>query len=216
MKKILILTLILSLFLFEGCSLIGYGVGSGINKEDLHSIKEIESTDIIETAEQPAEIKIRKNVSFKAKKNPYIVVSFHDQQIEGLLMGIEADSVLLKNKQSSFASQIQRISVNEIHHIRVIRKTSEYFLNGLLIGSAIGVIVGIATGDDTVHFSSTTTRKISAEVTAVFWGMALGLLGGFLGASKGDGSERVLKYDLSEQDYFQKIQVIRKLSGYKS
>ena len=216
MKKILIFLLIISLFLLEGCSVIGYGVGSGIYKEDLPCIEEIESTDINEPANQPAEKSVLQNISFQAKENPYIVVYFQYQQIEGLLMGMEADSILLKNEQSSLVSQIQPISINEIHHIRVIRKSKsgEYFVYGLLIGAVTGVVIGLANGD-VIADDPFQITVMTAEELAFYMGGGLGLLGGFIGAITGAGAGRDQRYDLSEQSYFKKIEIIRKLSGYE-
>ena len=219
MKKILIFLLIISLILLEGCAtIVGHKVGSGINKEDLHSIKELESTDINEPANQPAEMSVLQNISFQAKENPFIVVSFQDQQIEGLLMGVETDSVLLKTEQSLLLSQrsflfstIHRISINEIHHIRVIKKSKsvEYLGYGLLMGVGTGIIIGLASGDDSSGYI-----QVTAAEKALIFGGVLGLPGGFIGAIVGEGAGRDSIYDLSEQDHFQKIQIIRKLSGY--
>ena len=45
MKKILILLIVISLFLLEGCSLIGFGIGSMIPSIYTVNIEEIESAE---------------------------------------------------------------------------------------------------------------------------------------------------------------------------
>ena len=151
------------------------------------------------------------NISFQAKKNPLVFVSFKDQQINGLLMGMEADSVLIKIEQISLTSPFQHIFINEIYHIKEIRKSKfgKHFVYGLLIGVGTGIILGLANGDDKSGFI-----QFSAEDKAVMSGSLLGLGGGLIGAITIIGSGQDLKYDLSDLHYLQKIQVISKLSGY--
>ena len=45
MNKILIIILIISLFLIEGCTILGYAVGSGIHTKNLLEIEKIESIE---------------------------------------------------------------------------------------------------------------------------------------------------------------------------
>lgn len=151
------------------------------------------------------------NISFRAQINPLVLVSFKDQQVKGLLMGMEADSVIIKIKEISSDSSIQRISINEIYHIREIRKSKfgKHLVYGLLIGAGTGVIIGLLSGDDPPGWFQAT-----AEEKAFAAGSVLGLGGGLIGAITSIGSGQDLKYDLSELRYLQKVQVISELSGY--
>ncbi|MDA3812860.1 MAG: hypothetical protein PF570_01275 [Candidatus Cloacimonetes bacterium] len=44
MNKILIVILIISLFFIEGCTVIGYSIGKGIQRKNSHDMEEIKST----------------------------------------------------------------------------------------------------------------------------------------------------------------------------
>ena len=117
----------------------------------------------------------------------------------------------IKIKEISSDSSIQRISINEIYHIREIRKSKfgKYLGIGLLIGAGTGIILGLASGDDNSGFI-----QFSAEDKAVMSGSILGLGGGLIGIIASIGSGQDLKYDLSDLRYLQKVQVISKLSGF--
>ena len=214
MKKFLIIILIFSLFLMNGCSFNGWGFGSRIPEEDVlkfeksDSINTVVSSDV--SAGQSEEETTLQGISFEAIENPHFLISYQDQQIEGLLMGMKADSVLIQYITTSSDTLDHSIPIIEIHYIQVIRKSKlgEYFRNGLLIGAATGLLVTI------VHFSAPFFYMTDGEVAAALIPGGGGA-GSIIGAFVSILTERDSIYDLSDYSYLQKIKVIKKLSGYE-
>ena len=212
MKKILIFILIISLLLIEGCSTVSYGVRKEIQKEDTLASEENELNSNNELTDQSEETNLLQNISFNAKQNPVVLVNFKDQQIEGLLMGMVSDSLLIQNVTISADTLNHLIAINEINHIRIIKKTriGELTVYGLLIGAGTGLVIGFASGDDPPGWYSMTAGE-KASVGALILGMVGGILGGLTGLGAGRDEE----YDLSDQHYFQKVKLISELSGYE-
>jgi len=159
------------------------------------------------------EIDVMQNISFRAFKNPYISVVLQDSVIVGSLMGMESDSLLLKVERSSTLPEYIQISVNEVTKIMEYErsKSGGNILTGFLVGAGLGAIIGYAQGDD---YGPNGIVGFSAEGYALAFGTGLGLLGGTIGALFSPKSGRHKIYDLSDLNYFQKVQIIRGLSGY--
>jgi len=216
MKKIFIVLLLITLNLHQGYFLFG----SETEKE----IKAENKTEIEETTDQSDKETIPKNISFEAIKTPHVRIQFNDQIIEGLLMGLEADSVLINTvldgnqksrdhlvEQSSKISQIQRIPINDIQSITEIKRSKfgKFLVRGLLFGVATGVITGLLSGDDKSGFI-----RYSAEDKAVLGGILLGPVGGVIGGLTGIGAGKDIAYNLNDHEYIHKIRVITKLCGH--
>lgn len=157
---------------------------------------------------EPIDMSEPQSLSFRAKENPLIVIKWQNQQIEGRLLGLEADSVLLRSAQSSLESEPKRISIDEIQIIRV-KKKSKFLLGfgcGLLIGGAAGAIVG-STGEDAGGFGPSREGMIGI-------GLGIGgLLGGTIGGVAGLLEGKDQRFDLSQKSHYEKIIIVKKLSG---
>lgn len=226
MKKIFIVLLLIYLNLHQGYILFGDETEIEIEAEN--------TTEIEETTDQSDKETILKDISFEAIKTPHVLIQYNDQQIEGLLMGLKAgsvllDTVLVENKksrdhlveipdsiiieQSSMTSQIQRIPINDIQNITKIKKSKfgKFLVRGLLFGAGTGVIIGLLSGDDKSGFI-----RFSAEDKAVLGGIILSPVGGVLGGITGIGAGKDTTYNLNDHEYIHKIQIILILCGYKN
>jgi hypothetical protein len=224
MKKIIIVLLLFYLNLHQGCFLSG--------DETEKEIKAENPTEIEETTDQPDRETILKDISFEAIKTTHVRIEYNDQQIEGLLMGLEAGSVLIEtvlvenqnsrghlveipdsilSVQSSKTSQIRRIPIDDIQNITEIKKSKfgKFLVRGLLFGAGTGAIIGLVSGDDKSGWI-----RFSAEDKAAIGGIYLGLVGGILGGLIGLVTGKEITYELNDHQYFQKAQVISKLCGY--
>ena len=157
---------------------------------------------------QPIDMSEPQRLSFRAKENPLIVINWQNQQIEGRLLGLEADSVLLGNVQSLLESKPTYISINEIKSIRIKKKSGflKGFGYGLLIGGGTGAIIGFASGDDPPGLFS-----MSAEDKAGIGAISLGLLGGIIGSVAGLLEGKDQRFDLSQKSYYEKINIVKRL-----
>jgi len=191
MKKLMKLIMINILILIEGCSFIGLGVRNSV-------------------PEEPENSRLLQNNAFEAKKNSLVRIKFKDQQIEGLLMGMKADSVLIKNVTTSSNTLDHSIPISTIHHIRVLRisKLVEYLGYGLLIGVGTGLIAS-----QIIRFSPNIVvsyKELVFRCTLLGGGSGT-IIGGLVSLLKGMD----LNYNLIDKSYHQKVEVIRRLSGCK-
>jgi hypothetical protein len=76
------------------------------------------------------------------------------------------------------------------------------------LGFVAGGLMGLASGDDKEGFI-----RFSAKDKAVIFGMFFGLTGGCLGGVGGVLEGEDQEYDLSMMTRFQKIELIKQLSG---
>jgi len=226
MKKIFIILLLITLNLHQG-----YFLFCNENDDEFKAENRI---GIDENVVRLEEDMTSQSVSFNALESPYVFIKYKDIQIEGLLIGIEADSILIDTvlvanqeskdhlvvipdsvlfEKSSKVSHIQRIAINDMHHITVVNKSKfgELLGYGILIGAGTGLIIGLASGDDKSGFI-----RFTAGEKALMGSGILGSIGGILGGLTGLGSGRDSTYDLNNQNYIQKIQVIRRICGYEN
>ncbi len=224
MKKIFIVLLLINLSLYQGYFLFG--------DETEKEIKAENTIEIEKTTDQSDKETILKDISFEAIKTTHVRIEYNDQQIEGLLLGLEVGSVLIKTvlvenqksrdhfvgipdsiifEQSSKTSQIQRIPIDDIQNITEIKKSKfgKFLFRGLLFGAGTGAIIGLVSGDDKSGWI-----RFSAEDKAAIGGIYLGLVGGILGGLIGLVTGKEITYELNDHQYFQKAQVISNLCGY--
>ena len=151
--------------------------------------------------------------TFRARENPVIVITdIYGKQIEGKLLGMEDDRVLVEHGRSIPGLEPRAASIHEIHSIILIRtsRIAAGSSGGCLLGLLAGGLMGLASGDDKEGFISF-TAKDKAVILGVLFGLTGGCLGGAAGALEGKDQE----FDLSLMNYLQKVQFLRQLSGIK-
>jgi len=104
-----------------------------------------------------------------------VITTLDEQQIEGELITVKPNSLLLLNAEGKDVS----VSVEEILIIRLAKKSK--FLKGMgigiLVGAGIGAIIGFAQGETSSGFGGTYTAWDNALIGAILFGF-LGLLTG--------------------------------------
>ncbi len=168
--------------------------------------------ELVSIQKQSVEESEPQRLSIRSKESPIIVVNCQHKQIEGRLLGLEADSVLLGNDLSLLESESKYIHIDEIQFITV-KKSSKFlkgFGYGLLIGAGTGALIGLGSGDDPprLWYPGTT-----AEEKAVGYGILLGLSGGLIGGVAGGIAGVDQQFDLSQMSYHEKIRMLKRLSG---
>jgi len=153
---------------------------------------------MIESETDPPEIEYSQLISFEALENPKVSVAYGKEKIEGILLGMEKDSVLLKIEQKSDLPIFNKVELNKIDRISKLRKSQlGYFLmGGLASGLATGYLIGYSTGKKNPTlggWSRSTGAGIGASIGAAIGGSLGALIGLFTGIDK--------DYDLSSMHY---------------
>ncbi len=117
---------------------------------------------------------------YAKKRGAKLIITKKDgQQIEGKLITVKPNSLLLLNNEGKDVS----IDIVDIKVINIVRKSIESFGIGYAIGALIGVVtgayVGYAKGDDPGYPHR--FLSLSAETNALLYGILIGGSGGLLG-----------------------------------
>jgi hypothetical protein len=121
------------------------------------------------------------NLYAKERRGAKLIVTKKDGQlIEGELITVKPNSLLLLDTEGKDVS----VDIADIKVIRIVKKFMDKFGLGAgigaLIGAAVGTLVGYAKGDDPRYpdrFGS-----LSAGGNALFYGLAIGGIGLWIGA----------------------------------
>ncbi len=118
------------------------------------------------------------NLYAKERRGVKVIITKDSQQIEGELIAVKQNSLLLLNKEGKDES----IDIADIKVIRVINKSKVLSGagTGLLIGGSTGALIGFLSGDDTSGWV-----RFSAADKALIYGVGLGSIGLLIGAVGG-------------------------------
>ena len=157
----------------------------------------------------------RSSETYYATSNPMILITgWQQQQMEGRLLGLEAHTVLLGSSRPWCQPMPTGIFIDDIQSITV-KKSSQALKGigyGVLIGGALGSLLGFAMGDDpppSGWFDFSLTAEEKAGIGLFCGGLAGGLFGGVAGAQAG----RDEQLDLSQMSPLEKIRIVMRLSG---
>jgi hypothetical protein len=120
------------------------------------------------------------NLSPDQKPGVKLVIQKTDgQQVRGELIAVKQNSLLLKESESGADVSVD---IADIKTITIVKKSKvgKGAGFGFLGGASLGVVIGLASGDDPPGFMSYT-----AGDKAAFLGIAFGLIGMILGAAEG-------------------------------
>ena len=148
------------------------------------------------------------SITFDALKTPLLSVRCTDISYQGFLLGMVSDSLIISTKEDSIYTRDIKIHVMDVRDITEIKRSifGASFLLGILAGGTTGYLLGSSGGD---------RGFISASQWGSLYAGYGSAIGGTLGALIGLGSGVNKHYELSDLSYFEKVQIIRKLGGYK-
>ena len=123
------------------------------------------------------------NLYAKNKGAKLIVAKKDGQLIEGELITVKPNSLLLLNTEGRDAS----VGIGDIRIIRIVKKSRfvQSLGIGLLIGAGTGAILGLAEGESIDFFGGTVTAGENALIGGAVLGFNGLILGGIAGASAG-------------------------------
>ena len=147
----------------------------------------------------------------RAIKNPPLIINKGlPLQMEGRLLGLKGNSILLGEKRPSREFEPKRISLDEVHTITTMKSYAlEGFCGGLLIGVLTGSIIGSDYGAK--HGGS---LVFSPGDYATLYALLCAPLGGLVGLGIGSQVPKEgQRFELSDKSQQEKVRVILKLSG---
>ena len=153
------------------------------------------------------------SITFRAVEQPKVTINRFSQKIEGNLMGMEEDHVIVQDKRN-FIAKPYRIHITKVKNIQIKGKKNPPVLRnmvtGFFIGAGLGGLGGLVRASGEQGFG-----RCAAQYEAAIGALGLGLVGGLIGSVSGVGGEERMYYDLSEKNREDKINIIKELSNYK-
>jgi hypothetical protein len=155
------------------------------------------------------------NLYAKNKGAKLIVAKKDGQLIEGELITVKPNSLLLLNTEGRDAS----VGIGDIRIIRIVKKSRfvQSLGIGLLIGAGTGAILGLAEGGSIDFFGGTVTAGENALIGGAVLGFNGLILGGIAGASAGKDKTILLEgmTDSETQKTLVKLRKKARIRDYK-
>jgi hypothetical protein len=155
------------------------------------------------------------NLYAKNKGAKLIVAKKDGQLIEGELITVKPNSLLLLNTEGRDAS----VGIGDIRIIRIVKKSRfvQSLGIGLLIGAGTGAILGLAEGESIDFFGGTVTAGENALIGGALLGFNGLILGGIAGASAGRDKTIQIegKSDLEIEEVLQRLRKKARIRDYK-
>lgn len=129
-------------------------------------------------------------------------------KVKGLLYSTDIDGITLAKDKKLNKGDFVTISVSEIAKIKINRKGQLGFsaLSGVIIGTAIGAMIGYSQGDDKEGWFA-----MSKDEKAVINGFALGFIGGGIGLLVGSAKKEII-INGNQENYKSNLSTIQSYS----
>ncbi|MCB9259062.1 MAG: hypothetical protein H6612_06850 [Ignavibacteriales bacterium] len=122
---------------------------------------------------------------FEPEKTCWVNIITNDKDtLVGNLFSVEEEKIKINKSLNSNFNQIDSLHYSNIFSVTIIKESqvSSSMGNGFLIGAGIGLLLGLASGDDEGSFI-----RFSAGQKALMGGVAFGLAGALMGSAVGVG-----------------------------